>query len=406
MLVTLQPIMRFVLTILMLAVALCAAAQREDDPQYSDFEEIFIDTEEFTPPPGVDPLPILPDSAEQVRNDRSATAWIGQLIRNGFRINDPGINYPRFPNFLRKVYNWGDRTFNHYDSTYVVATGRNWKIQGKSFNWMENYAAIFERNKEMLIRSDIYADVGAYLSFMAVSVGYMFNANEILGHNRNYRTHFNFNFTCALFNVDYLDTSTKGGAVIWRLSDYKNGHMVHIPFDAISHHTRSLTGTYFFNHRKYSHAAAYCYSKYQLRRAASWMIGFYCTTQNISMNFDELSEAQLAVIPEAYRHFRMHYNDYAINVGYGINCVLKPRAWLFNFTFLQGFGHKHTREDSTDGRRDMIALNPQAMFSFVYNHRALFTSLQGKFDGNFYFNRHYTFFNAMSTLQLTVGARF
>ncbi|MDE6205419.1 MAG: hypothetical protein K2F66_04800, partial [Duncaniella sp.] len=55
----------------------------------------------------------------------SKTYWIKQLIDNGFRIHDEGVCYPRFPRFCLNVYNWGDRTFNSYDTTYVVGTGKN-----------------------------------------------------------------------------------------------------------------------------------------------------------------------------------------------------------------------------------------------------------------------------------------
>ncbi|MDE5923592.1 MAG: hypothetical protein K2G79_08915 [Muribaculum sp.] len=36
--------------------------------------------------------------------------WVKQLFANGFRINDPGINYPKFMRFCLNVYNWGDKT--------------------------------------------------------------------------------------------------------------------------------------------------------------------------------------------------------------------------------------------------------------------------------------------------------
>ena len=61
--------------------------------------------------------------------------WVSQLFANGFRINDPGINYPKFARFCLKVYNWGDKTFNSYDPCYVVGSGKNWKFYGKSYAW-------------------------------------------------------------------------------------------------------------------------------------------------------------------------------------------------------------------------------------------------------------------------------
>lgn len=390
--------MRIVALIFAFVAAVAAAAA--DLPQV-EFDELKSDLTLEEPVP-LDS--ILPD--EEPGPGKTRTRWIGQLLRNGFQINDPNVDYPRFPRFCVKVYNWGDRTFNHYDSTYVVPTGKNWKVQMRSFNWLENYATFYDPHSSMLLRSDVYADIGAYLSFMAVSVGYMFNANELINGSSNSRSHFNFNFTCALFNVDYLATSTNGGAVIYHLRNNDGSTSVHIPFENISHSTRSLTFNYFFNHRKYSHAAAFCYSKYQLKSAGSWLAGIYYTTQDIAMDFTDLRSDLLEFIPAELRKVRFHFADYAVNAGYGYNWVLSPRKWLLNAAYIQGLGYKRSIEDSTDGRKSMVAVNPQAQLSVVYNHKALFASAQAEFVSNFFFNSNYTFFNAMFTLHIAVGARF
>lgn len=352
-----------------------------------------------------DTLVVVADTVPQPQH-RSKTRWIKQLWANGFHINDPDVDYPRFPNFLRKVYNWGDRTFNSYDTTYVVATGKNWKVQDKSFNWLENYVFIFPHGQEVWVRSNIYADIGGYVSFMAVSLGYMFNANELINDRYDARSHFNFNFTCALFNVDYLETTSKGGAKITRMGKPGHDSSTDIPFENVTNHTRSLQATYFFGHRRYSHAAAYCFSKYQLKSAGSWMVGFHYLYQDLGLDFNGLPTEIRDKIPVDDRNFRFHYSDYTVTGGYGYNWALKPRSWLFNITTQLGVGYKHTREDSTDGRRGMVAVNPTVTGSLVYNHRALFVALQGRFNGRFYFNGNYTFFNSLSTAQFTVGARF
>ena len=54
----------------------------------------------------------------------------------------------------------------------------------------------------------------------------------------------------------------------------------------------------------------------------------------------------------------------------------------------------------------MFATNMKLLFSFVYNYKALFSSLTGRFDGAFYLGEAYTFFNSNMSLSLTVGARF
>jgi len=134
--------------------------------------------------------------------------WYRQLIDNGFHINDPDINYPRFWRWCVDVYNWGDRTFNSYDPDYVVGAGKNWKAGLKSYNWTENYTLLFPHKLRVNMVSDIFSDVGAYLSFMAVSVGYTLNANDVFGHPVANNHNFDFNFCCALFSANMNMSST------------------------------------------------------------------------------------------------------------------------------------------------------------------------------------------------------
>lgn len=339
-------------------------------------------------------------AADSVRH--SNTYWIKQLWDNGFHINAPGVEYPRFPRFLLKVYNWGDRIFNGYDPDYVVSTGKNWKILGKSYNWQENYSLLFSHGNLHIV-SDIYADIGGYLCFMAVSVGYMFNANEIIGDKHDTRTNFNFNFTCSRFWVDFQKTSTRGGARVFKR------HQKSVPFEDISNKMTQLSALYFFNNRRYSHAAAYCFSKYQLKSAGSWIAGFLYSRQDISMDFNDLPPEVLEGLPETLPAYRFNYSDYTLTGGYAYNWALRPRRWLFNVTAALGFGLKHAHEnnsDNTDSNRSLLASNGQLSLGLVYNHRALFAGLQVRGIGHFYFNSNYTFLNALSSATLTVGARF
>lgn len=86
--------------------------------------------------------------------------------------------------------------------------------------------------------------------------------------------------------------------------------------------------------------------------------------------------------------------------------MLHPRRWLVNATVLPAIGYRHTYENSTDGKKDMFSTNVTGLFSVVYNHRSLFASLTGRFDGNIYFGSSYTFMNSIESLSLVVGARF
>lgn len=343
------------------------------------------------------------DSATAPRGDEN---WVRQLIANGFHINDPGIKYPRFARFCLDVYNWGDRTFNTYDTTYVVATGKNWKLKGISNNWANSYFMIFPHNTQLHMLSHINADIGGYLCFMAVSLGYSFNAREIITHQKANRRNFEFNFTCALFSGNLIKNSTKGGVTIRRFGDYNDGGRISVPLDDISNDQFSADLYYFFNHRHYAHAAAYCFSKYQLKPAGTWIVGAGFNNQNIRMNFKKLPTDMLSYLPSLSMMYHFHYTDYNIVGGYAYNWVPRPRTWLLNLTVLPSIGYKHSFEDATDGRRDMFSTSMRVMGAAVYNHRSLFASVTGRFDGYLYYTRNFTFLNSTESLTFTVGMRF
>lgn len=335
----------------------------------------------------------------------SSTLWIKQLIKNGFQINNPDVQYPRFPRFLRNVYNWGDRTFNSYDSTYVVGTGKNWKLQAKSYNWMQYSTMIFANNSNLTMHSDVYADAGAYISFMAVSVGYMLNINEIAGHPTSRHT-FNVDFTCSRFSGSLMAQSSNGGMTITRFGKFNDGHGIHYRFHDVSVDEMAGELFYFFNHRHYSRAAAYCYSKYQMRSAGTWILGALFTKQSMTMDFSSLPSEMLEYLPLETPRYSFRYNDYAAIGGYGYNLVLRPRKWLMNFTGLVSMGYKHSYENATDGRRDLLANNAELATALVYNHRAVFASVNARFHLYFYYNSSFIYVNSLSQLTATVGIRF
>ncbi|MCM1355833.1 MAG: DUF4421 domain-containing protein [Staphylococcus sp.] len=336
---------------------------------------------------------------------KSSTRWIHQLIENGFLIHDTTVCYPAFPRFALNVYNWGDKTFNSYDKEYVVGTGKNWKLQGKSYGWLETQTMLFPKNSLISMHSNLFSDAGGYISFMAVSVGYMWNIDKLFDRDTKRRT-FNFDFTCSRFFINYSKVSSEGGMILTRFGDYNNGKDFRYDFDDVSITTASLDAYYFFNHYKYSHAAAYTFSKYQLRTAGTAIAGINYGEQNTNMDFSNLPKEMLEYLPLQIPSYRFHYWDVTALGGYARNWVLKPRRWLLNMTVMGLLGYKRTYEDATDGARNMLANGYRASFSCVYNHGAFFASGQLRSNGSLYYNSNFTHFSSFNSLTLLVGMRF
>lgn len=338
----------------------------------------------------------------------SKTYWIKQLFDNGFLIHDKSICYPRFPRFCLNVYNWGDRTFSSYDTDYVVGTGKNWKLQGKSYNWMETSTMIFPKQSSVNMHSDLYSDAGVYLSFMAVSIGYMWNINKLFTDPTNRRT-FNFDFTCSRFSLNYQSMTSTGGMLITEFGDYNKGHRLHYKFNDCSTVSKTFDAYWFFNHYRYSHAAAYSYSKYQLRNAGTPLVGLSFTEQHIHMNFGSLPPEMLQYSPLDNNEYQSEYRSYCALGGYSYNWVLKPRRWLINATGMIAIGYRElfNSESYHQDTKSQVANNFKVNIAAVYNHRALFASFTTRAQGFINYNiGDMTHFNTIISFTATVGMRF
>ena len=350
-------------------------------------------------------LAVSPDSvAAAQEKPHSSTLWIKQLLDNGFLINDPGVDYPKFPRFLVKVYNWGDKVFNSYDPEYVVSTGKNWKLQAKSFNWLETYTMQFPKGR-IWLHTHPYADAGPYINFMAVSLGYMFNINKLIGTSTDRRT-WMFDFTCSRFTASLKWQRFKGGMTITELGNYNDGHHVSIPFDDGEMTAFHLDAFYFFNHYKYSHAAVYAYSKYQLKSAGSWMAGLTYDSNHTILDFSKL-DIQVPVNDYAMlRTFNFNYRDYQLAGGYAHNWAIRPHRWTVNLTSLLCMGYRRTSEDSYGEKRSMLANSVIMRAGAVYNHRALFAAADFRVHAGLYYTSQYIFLNSNFSLSFNVGMRF
>ena len=102
---------------------------------------------------------------------RNSGYWWRALKHGHVDFNDSTMGYPKFVMFCYRTYIWGDRTFNSYDSSYVVSTGKNWKLFIKSNNWVDSYIGHPVEGVNQIINSNLVSNIGVTLSFMAVSVG-------------------------------------------------------------------------------------------------------------------------------------------------------------------------------------------------------------------------------------------
>lgn len=372
------------------------SSELEDGPSDSIPRPMALPAETVTP----DSIPLTGATSQDT--DRN---WWHLLKKGQLNLADTTVQYPKFLKFCVNIYNWGDHFFNGYNPEWVQGTGHRWKARIVNENWADSYSLHFKNTPvTMRMLSSMNINLGAYLQWLAVSVGYSMDMNAIFGGKSTDHTRFETNFNCALFNAELIYTHNTG-TYIRQFMGYRNDGLIRSDFPGVKADNLGISLYYFFNHKKYSQGAAYNFSRYQRKSAGSWILGFQYSNLDISMDFNTLSEELKPLYTFPSDRLRLHYNSYCALFGYGYSWVWHPK-WLFNITVMPSIGANRCYEDSSEKSGTQLALNIHGKLSLTYNHHLLFASLIGNIRGNWYTSKNLSLFNAVEFFSLNFGIRF
>lgn len=340
----------------------------------------------------------LNEPYDTVRDNRY---WWRAMKHGKVDFNDESMGYPRFLLFCWRVYKWGDKAFNSYDPEYVVPTGKNWKLTLKNQNWIDNFVGSND-DGQAIFTSGAATNLGLYLSFMAVSVGYSIDVDRLIG-DRGTSEMMEFSFTCARFSAEAHKTVNTGRM---RSRIKLNGGSWHRgeKMNALHRKSKGLSATYCFNNKKYARAAAYCYSKFQRRSAGSVLAGFSIDNYDFKVDTELLTPEQTIEF-ERVGASHMSYTDYCLAAGYGFNWVINSR-WLFNATGMVGTGIKHIHATEFREADNSGALKLSGDFALTYNHNRYFASLQSNVNTSIYINHGQHFDYTVANFSTVFGIRF
>lgn len=331
--------------------------------------------------------------------------WWHLLRKGELDLRDSTVEYPRFVKFCRDVYLWGDKTFNTYDTTYVVGTGKNWKARIAFDGWSDSYHLNLDRRMPMTLFSTPYTSAGIYLHFMAVSVNQTIDLSNLCFNKPVNHHKFEFGFNCARFNLDLAFNSNTGGSYIRTFGDYRKGRIFKQYFSGVNLHSFNADLYYYFNNFKYANGAAYYFSKIQKISAGSFILGITYGYEDIGLDFTKLPEYLKPYMKVEPASYKFNYHNYCLLFGYGFNWVL-GKHFLYNITVMPSIGVLHCTEESVDGSAKLLSLNAKGRMSMTYNKDDFFLCLIGKADGHWYKTGRLSIFNAIENLSLSVGVRF
>ncbi|MDE6310666.1 MAG: DUF4421 domain-containing protein [Muribaculaceae bacterium] len=315
---------------------------------------------------------------------------------------DSIAEWGKFPRFCVGVYRWGDRFFNTYDTTYVKGTGCKFNAKITTDSWMDVYNFRLPDNMNIYMHSQPSTSMGVYLTYLAVSVGYDVNFSKIFGGPDRSRQRLRLGFNCALFAVEGYMSKNDVGAKMTKFGNLRPN----LQFNGINNRSWGIDMYYFFNNKRYSEAAAFNYSRVQMRSQGSWLAGVSIYAQKLDFDFGTLPESMLQVLPTYWEnyHYKVDTNNYALRLGYGYNWVFH-RDWLLGVSETPIIGARKGYINEANRKWSMSAYN-RFKLSVVWNHGRWFAGATARFDAALISNKKTFYAGGTLSGEAAVGYRF
>lgn len=312
----------------------------------------------------------------------------------------------KFPAFCIKTYRWGDQFFNGYDTLYVKGSGHKFNVKVLTNTWVDYYNFDLQDNMSMRLQSDPSTTVGVRLTYLAVSVGYDKNLNKFFGSDAGAKRQFTFGFNCSLFACNMHWSKNEVGTRINKFGQPGHTFNPRIDFTDGVTEEHGINFYYFFNHKKYSQAAAFSFSRIQTRSQGSFFAGLSYSWQRFDFNFGNLPHFILDHFPDSWTDYKYSATsrNYAFKLGYGYNWVFH-RRWLLAVSESPTIGLRHGYINS-DERRNTFALSNQFKLSLIWNKSEWFAGLIGEINTNIIVDKDNTFSTNIGYISATVGYRF
>ena len=312
----------------------------------------------------------------------------------------------KFPRFIVNTYRWGDKFFNGYDTLYVQPTGYKFNAKILSSYRQDNYRFIMPENMFMRMDGEPVSTIGAQLTYLAVSAGYDWNVKQLLTGQHQKFHEYRFGFSCMLFSAEFYATSNEVGTTIKRFGNYSQPGKYQLPFNGLNNFTWGIDAYYFFNHKKYSQAAAFNFSRIQRRSQGAWYLGFSYYNQDLDFNFTELPPFMRDQLPTTWEdyQYRVETRNYAVRVGYGYNWVFAPN-WVLAVSESPIVGLRRGHVNTTY-RKTSFSLYNRLKGAVVWNHNHWFVGMTVNYDLAIVNEKKTTYAGSTINTQLSVGYRF
>lgn len=316
---------------------------------------------------------------------------------------DSIAEWGKFPRFVVNTYRWGDKFFNTYDTAFVRGSGYKFNVKITQDSWLNYYHFDLPNNVPIRMHSDPSTSLGAYLTYLAVTVGYDINVSEIFQGVTNARSRYQFGFNCSLLGIETYWEQNKTGTKLTKFGDVRNADL---PFDGVNIQTWGLDAYYFFNNKRYSQAAAFTFGRLQERSQGSFYAGLSLYSQNYDFDFSTLPANMTSQLPDYWNdhHYRVRTRNYGFRLGYGYNWVF-ARHWVLGATISPTVGMQRGFVNSETEHTTFSLFNRMGI-SVVWNNNHWFAGGVGKMESAIISDRASMFLSSNLSATFSIGYRF
>lgn len=304
-----------------------------------------------------------------------------------------------------KGYNWVERTFNTYDTTYVAGENNDLYLRLFSSNWYANYRLNFHQGGFMNINSDIETSLGLSVAWKFIAVSYQQNLNKFFNRYEKEQRSFDLTLNSAILNFNFYIQNNHLASKISHFSTSSITYPTPIDFNGVNTYRWGFNLCYFFNNKKYSQSAAFSYTRFQKKSAGSFFVGLAMAKQRFTFDFGSLPADFTDNLPSSFQNnaYRANLTDFYATGGYAYNWVLS-KHWMLAFSEAPLLGYRYGHINIY--RQHHFCFANDLQLSAIYNFKRFFIGFQSELYSTLAHDPQVRLSETLISFQLCFGCHF
>lgn len=315
-------------------------------------------------------------------------------------------------NFFIKAYN---AIFNSFDTLYIESDKYFMNISLQNNNWFDTYyiKSNDKYEQSLTIQQQPSYNIGAYIGWDIISVGWSFNILDTFRKNENKKKKTEFNMSlittfmgCDMYYRHFTDgfklTNTNG------IIDKSITNDIETNISGVESKLIGINGWYLFNRKRVAYPSVYSHSYRQLKNAGSFMLGASYTLHEFKLDTDKLPDIYHESLSDGFKFNKFSYHNISLGAGYTYNWSF-GKNFNANVTIIPSLAYSISRTDKTENK-DPLYKNIQCEVigktGIVYNNRKYFAGCNMQFRAYTNFKEKVSMVNSLGQITAFIGFNF